>query len=257
MDKTIPMGAAVLLTFIANTEVSRAAPECYEVIYGHNQSKLPKPLTQMTLAEVQAAQGTWSSKYGSSACGAYQFMKATLAGLMTELSLLPSQRFDGNLQDRLGYHLLKRRGYLDFVAGKISREEFGKRLAQEWASFPVLAPTRGAKRALVRGQSYYAGDGLNKALVNPEKVEEVLHEVLRAHMRETAPSTQTTLPYTPPAPAPINVDVPPVQPEEVTSVNPNVGVISGLLVTGTLALASLGAYLSNLPCSWLGLGCGN
>lgn len=53
---------------------------------------------------------------------------------------------DPNLQDRLGYHLLKRRGYEQFIAGLINRTEFGTRLAQEWASFPVLAATKGAHR---------------------------------------------------------------------------------------------------------------
>src|SRR6185312_4179042 len=112
---------------------------------------------------------------GSSAAGRYQFMRATLLGLRSELNLRGSQL----LQDRLGYHLLLRRGYDDFMAGKISRTEFGKRLAQEWASFPVLTVCKGAHRQLNRGQSYYAGDGLNKALVKPEKVEAVLDEVLK------------------------------------------------------------------------------
>ncbi|MFS2326353.1 hypothetical protein U2P60_13220 [Brucella sp. H1_1004] len=65
---------------------------------------------------------------------------------------------DPDLQDRLGYHLAIRRGYNDYISGNISRTEFGRRLAQEWASFPVLAPTRGAHRALQRGETFYAGD---------------------------------------------------------------------------------------------------
>lgn len=177
MDRTVPAGAAYLLTFISDTETSASAPACYEVIYGHNQHKLPKPLTSMTLAEVQLAQKTWSKKFGSSATGAYQFMHATLKGLIAELSLSGTQKLDGDLQDRLGFHLLKRRGYESFVSGKISLAEFGKRLSQEWASFPVLADCQGAHRQLKRGQSYYAGDGLNKALVKPEKVETVLKRV--------------------------------------------------------------------------------
>ena len=40
------------------------------------------------------------------------------------------------------------------MAGKISRTEFGKRLAMEWASFPVLTYTKGAYRSVTRGQSY-------------------------------------------------------------------------------------------------------
>ncbi|SCD25513.1 hypothetical protein [Brucella inopinata] len=85
--------------------------------------------------------------------------------------------FDPNLQDRLGYHLLKRRGYEEFMAGNIDRMEFGKRLAQEWASFPVLAAVRGAHRIVKRGETYYAGDALNKALVTPAKIETLLDRV--------------------------------------------------------------------------------
>jgi hypothetical protein len=189
MDKTVPAGAALLLDFIYRTETSKSPPGCYEVIYGNRQSALKKPVTQMTLAEIQEAQKTWATKAwaarfnstkASSATGAAQFMRATLAGLITELGLSPSQKLDGNLQDRLAYHLLKRRGYDQFMAGKISRAEFGKRLAQEWASFPVLAATKGATRQLTRGQSYYAGDGLNKALVAPATVEAVLDKVKAA-----------------------------------------------------------------------------
>ena len=41
----------------------------------------------------------------------------------------------------------------------------------EWASLPVLAPTKGAKRQLERGQSFYTGDGLNSAGVTAEQME--------------------------------------------------------------------------------------
>ncbi len=177
MDKSVPTGAAMLLAFIYETETSRKPPECYEVIYGHNQRKLKKPLTKMTLGEVIDAQKKWSKNFGSSAAGAGQFMRATLQGLAKELGLNGNQLFDADFQDRLGYHLLKRRGYEQFMAGKLGTSEFGKHLAQEWASFPVLIPTQGAQRWLGRGQSYYAGDGVNKALVTPAAVEAVLLEV--------------------------------------------------------------------------------
>lgn len=174
MDPTVPAGAAILLDFIRETEVGRKDRASYDVIYANKQHKLAKPLTSMTLDEVQAEQRRWSKNHGSSAAGGYQFMRATLRDLISELGLRGSQVLDADLQDRLGYHLLKRRGYADFMAGRIDRAEFGKRLAMEWASFPVLAPTRGAHRSLKRGQSYYCGDALNKALVSPEKVEAVL-----------------------------------------------------------------------------------
>ena len=170
MDRTVPAGAALLLDFIGDIE----APRGYATIYGNNQHKLKTPLTQMTIGDVVDAQPGWTRAYGSSAAGRYQFMRATLIDLSQELHLRGNQILDANLQDRLAYHLLKRRGYEAFMAGQISRTEFGKRLAQEWASLPVLADTKGQHRAIKRGQSFYAGDGLNKSLVKPEAVEAML-----------------------------------------------------------------------------------
>ncbi len=186
MDRTVPAGAALLLAFVYRTETKQTPPRCYDVIFGNRQSALPKPLTRMTLDEVQQAQRRWSTKawaqrFGSSkassAAGAPQLMRATLAGLINELGLRGTQILDGDLQDRLAYHLLIRRGYHQFVNGEIDRTEFGRRIAGEWASFPVLEGTRGAHRHVQRGQSYYAGDSLNKALVAPAKVEAVLDKV--------------------------------------------------------------------------------
>jgi len=179
MNPAIPPAAAHLLHFISRTETGKTDATTYQVVYGHNQGRLSAPLTAMTLRQVLAAQKGWTRQFGSSACGAYQFMRQTLQGLKTELALSDGQKFDADLQDRLGYHLLKRRGFALFVRGKISATEFGRRLAMEWASFPVLAKTKGAKRTVQRGECYYAGDGLNKALVKPEEVEAVLDEVKR------------------------------------------------------------------------------
>lgn len=181
MNRTIPNGAAILLAFIRKTEVGRDDRASYDVIFANKQGKLAKPLTAMTYGDIIDAQKGWSKNHGSSAAGAYQFMRATLIDLAkANPSISGSDLFTPELQDQLGYQLLKRRGYDLFIAGKIDRTEFGKRLAQEWASFPVLAATNGAKRALRRGQSFYAGDGLNKALVSPEKVESILDQVIIA-----------------------------------------------------------------------------
>lgn len=180
MDKTVPAGAALLLNFIRLTETGKADRSSYDVIYGHNEGKLPRPITSMTIGEVVDAQASFTRRFKSSASGGYQFMRATLQDLSRELGLRGTQIFDPDLQDRLGYHLLKRRGYEEFMAGKINRAEFGKRLAQEWASFPVLTAVQGAHRIVKRGETYYAGDALNKALVTPAKVEAILDKVKAA-----------------------------------------------------------------------------
>lgn len=182
MDRTVPAGAAYLLDFIGGIE----APKGYDTIYGNNQNKLPLPITKMTLADVQTEQAEWTKLYKSSAAGRYQFMRNTLSGLIDELNLPLTMRFDANIQDRLGFHLLRRRGYDAFVFGRISKEEFGKRLAQEWASFPVLQATQGAHKYISRGQSFYAGDLLNKSLVRPEAVEVALDGVLERHRANPA-----------------------------------------------------------------------
>jgi len=204
MDRSIPPAAAILLDFIRKTEVGRKDRASYDVIYGHKQHKLAKPLTSMTIGEIVDAQKSWSKNHGSSAAGGYQFMRATLIDLSKELHLRGDQVFNPDLQDRLGYHLLKRRGYESFMAGTISQEEFGKRLAQEWASLPVLAATRGATRMVGRGQSYYAGDGLNKALVDPVEFEMVLQVAKAAGNGHTVPFPSPG-PQTPaePKPAPV------------------------------------------------------
>lgn len=180
MQQLIPNPAAILLAEIRAIETGRSDQSAYGVIYRHRQDNLWKPLTEFTLGEVIAAQSTWTKQNGSSAAGAYQFMRTTLSGLIKEHDLPAAAMFNSALQDQLAYQLLLRRGYRQFMTGKISRTAFGRRLAQEWASFPVLAATKGAHRSVKRGETYYAGDKLNKALVAPERVERILDRVKAA-----------------------------------------------------------------------------
>jgi len=195
----IDRAARHILDFVSSIE----APQGYDTIYGNNQGKLPKPITQMTLDEVQAAQPSWTKRFGSSAAGAYQIMRdtmdspKTMSDLEGEMGLSGDELFDPDMQDRMALHLLKRRGYDQFMAGKIGVVAFAKRLAQEWASFPVLAATKGAHRQVKRGQSYYAGDGVNKALVPPERIERLLAEALA--MTGTAPAAAPSGAITDPA----------------------------------------------------------
>jgi muramidase (phage lysozyme) len=211
MDPNVPAGAALLLAEIYRIETGRAGREAYDVVYGHKQGRLPKPITSMTVGEVIAAQVGWSKAHGSSAAGAPQFIRKTLQGLVTEMGIPNDALFSPGLQDRLAYRLLLRRGYREFVAGQINRVEFGKRLAMEWASFPVLANTRGAHRDVNRGQSYYAGDGLNKSLVKPEAVEALLDRVKAA----ASALPLQPVPQTPqPSPAPIPVETLPAPPDK-------------------------------------------
>ena len=64
-------------------------------------------------------------------------------------------------------------GTAGIVVLGLSIEDFAKHLAMEWASLPMLTTTQGARRIVWRGETYCAGDKLNRALVPPDKVEEI------------------------------------------------------------------------------------
>jgi len=176
MDKSVPKGAAILLNYIGKIE----APKGYDTIYGNNQHRLKYKITELTLTQLRKAQPLFTKYFGSSASGHYQIMAntldapKTLGDLIGEMRLTGDELFDPNMQDRMGLHLLRRRGYDKWMRGEITDVHFARNLAMEWASFPVLAPTKGSHRQLKRGQSYYAGDGVNKALVKPEAIEKLL-----------------------------------------------------------------------------------
>lgn len=220
MDRTVPAGAAKLLDFIGSIE----APEGYGTVYNNKQAQLAKPLTSMTVGQIIGAKPTFTKRFGSSACGRYQFMRDTLAGLVEQGAASKSNVFSEDLQDRLGYALLKRRGYARFVAGRITRTQFGKALAQEWASFPVLAATTGAKRDIKRGETFYVGDGLNKVLTTPAKVEAVLDQVLKLSKAKPKSKPIIAAPAEVPMPArkPEGLGLPPAvdDDEDVASIEP-------------------------------------
>ncbi len=127
----------------------------YNAVYGKSASK--RDLSKLTLDQILAEQQA-SRKAGaaSTAVGRYQFIYTTLNGLKRELGLSGSEPFTPQLQDKLAYALLERRGWSDFKAGRITQREFARRLSQEWASLPD--PTT--------GRSYYDGDGLNRSGVS-------------------------------------------------------------------------------------------
>uniref|UniRef100_A0A183BLQ6 Chloroplast protein-transporting ATPase n=1 Tax=Globodera pallida TaxID=36090 RepID=A0A183BLQ6_GLOPA len=93
-----------------------------------------------------------SSVYPSNAVGAYQFIRDTLAPLVKEHGL-ENVPFSPKVQDFLALQLLQRRGFDDFLSGKMTLEKFAWNLSKEWASLPRSAD----------GLSYYHADGKNVA----------------------------------------------------------------------------------------------
>lgn len=182
MNPNVPLGAAKLLDYIGRLETSRTDASAYDVIVFFQQDKLPKKLTEYTVDELLAAQKVWAKngwsvngkKLRGSAAGKYQIIRPTLVGLIEQLGIPGSAKFSPDLQDRLGFQLLTNRGWQAFVSRQITTSAYALQLAREWASIPVLTTTQGAHRTVTRGQSYYAGDGVNKAHADPAEFEALL-----------------------------------------------------------------------------------
>ena len=199
--------ALALLDLIGSIE----APGGYNQRYAEpSKGPFKYNLIGMTLAEVIGLPANKpKGRVASTASGRYQFLSTTLRGLKDQLGLSGRERFDPALQDRLAYQLLLNRGYRQWIEGKIGDVAFGKKIAQEWASFPVLQRTQGASRTIEAGQSYYSGDGTNKALVTPAQVREVL-----ATRRDPIPAPAD--PVTPPEP-PTRPEAPQAAPQSYGS----------------------------------------
>lgn len=163
-----------LLDFIARYE-SRGN---YNIVWGgiKKQHRPPKPLTTLTVGEVLAWQDSIDPFYMSEALGRYQIMEDTLRGMYRSAGVSLDDLFNENTQDRLGLHLLRRRGLDDYLEGKISTEKFAQAISKEWASMPCIIKDKKGRPA--NGQSYYAGDGLNSAHVSRKDFLEAVESIL-------------------------------------------------------------------------------
>lgn len=164
------VGAGVerLLDYIAQLESGGN----YNAYFRSAGNQTSPRFTTKTLREVIDWQVEFTTVNGSpsSACGRYQIIRKTLVGLIGALGLdTDTVTYSETTQDDLAVHLLNHRGMADYVSGAIGETRFANNLAKEWASLPVVSAITGNKGfTLQPGQSFYAGDGLNKALTGTE-----------------------------------------------------------------------------------------
>lgn len=151
-----------LLELIAKGEAVQGRDPYLSVYPGH----IEPSLTQLTLVEVQQYQRMRISQgFRSSAVGKYQFIQATLRECIGYLNIDPVRIcFTPDVQDALIIARLERvRRYSDWKAKTIATDRFMINLAKEFASIPVPYRMQGSRRIVNKGQSFYAGDGLNRA----------------------------------------------------------------------------------------------
>lgn len=150
-------------------------------IFAGDKATADRKLTNMTLKQVIQAQG-------NKAAGAYQFKPETLRTLMKDLGLKGNEKFTPAFQDVLATRLLERRGLNDYLAGNLPADVFALNAAKEWASLPVLTPTKGRAGQVEPGMSYYQGYGSNKALMNADEFNQYKQMLgFQQQQREDAP----------------------------------------------------------------------
>ena len=164
----------------------------YDIVYGGIPVSLrPQKLTAMSIAQVQEWQNNVVARGAdSSAAGKYQIIRKTLAAIIQQTGISTARKFDAATQDEMGMHLLRGRGFQRFLDGQIDAEDMALALAKEWASLPVPRDMRGASRQIKAGQSYYAGDGLNKAHATVAEVERALAIARERYRAPVPPASQ-------------------------------------------------------------------
>jgi hypothetical protein len=135
-------------------------------ISGRRYSGLKKDLSQYKVSEVMAFQSHPRDAQGQLfATGLYQIIPATLAGLLKNTGVKPTDTYDKATQDKLGMALLHERAALrNYLTGKVpdtaaNLQAAALDVAKIWASVGVPYDMRGAYGNITTDTSYYHGGG--------------------------------------------------------------------------------------------------
>jgi len=158
-----------LLDYIAKYE---AVDGSYDSIY---PGRTYPGLSKMTIGEADKWQERTASQRGSAAAGRYQFMEIKKQAAAAGLS--PSDIFSPENQDKMAVALITQKRGITEAMIKSNPNEAMIRLGMEWAALPMPVAMKGHSRYVQAGQSYYAGDGLNKAGATVAETQAVLSQV--------------------------------------------------------------------------------
>lgn len=156
-----------VLDVIRKGEASTAG---YDSMVGSNK---PFGLTKKTLQQVLDLQKQRLKTYGGTAAGGYQILSKNLKDLAAQHKHdLNKTLFDQTTQDTYAKSLMDRRGFKDYLAGKINANQLRMNLSKEWAALPAKGE-----------QSYYKGVGNNSARVPSKEINEAILKALELHRK--------------------------------------------------------------------------
>lgn len=177
---------------------SKKEAKSYNTVYGGGEVNL----VEKTVAEVILWQSDIirTRRNWSSAVGKYQMLKAIVEEESKAFTLDPTQtRYTADVQDAMMIKRLSRfRKYNQFKSKSLGGSElenaqkFCVELAKEFASIPVPYDMRGAHRQVQKGQSFYAGDGTNKAHHNPDTFVAALIDIRAGGTGATVKDVETS-----------------------------------------------------------------
>lgn len=149
----------------------------YDTIYNdRGGARYPagwKRPTSLTVDEAIAMDGDARRLNGDYAVGKYQFKAQTLGDLKRWMGLKGGEVMAPDLQDRMARELLHRKGYDDYLAGRVAAPAFQRSLAGLWDSLPATAD----------GQTFPRGPlgRTRQAPVAPAKVVQALSRAKAEH----------------------------------------------------------------------------
>ena len=166
-------GIEAISKFIAKAETG-GRYDAYSGDGGKGDPNIPK----MTLTQLK-------QKYPGTAVGAHQFMPDTAIGLAKQMKLDPNKVvFSPQFQDQLNQYHLRQMGYDKFMSGKITQQQFGTAIAQQYRALPD--PRTGKTYA-----DKYAKD--NRATVTLSEFNAVLKQA-KEKPAQVTPTPVTPLP---------------------------------------------------------------
>lgn len=155
-----------LLTLIGHAEANGN----YNAYFG-NGDNTSIDFTNMSITQVLQWQDDYVRQGNpSNAVGKYQIISTTLGGLVRQLDIDGKQKFDPAMQDKFAIALLERRGAESYINKELTRDQFAANLAKEWAALPKVIGNN-------PGDSYYAGDGLNKSRVSIDEIKKAIDPI--------------------------------------------------------------------------------